>query len=64
MNILEDYRDYILPEDIEALNMAIDALKEEPKSKVIAQINVDADEVVKLIERNCNYKQPKGQEKG
>lgn len=44
----------------EALNMAIDALEEEPKTKVIAQINVDADEVVKLIEQNCNWKQPKG----
>lgn len=28
MNTLEDYRDYILPEDIEALNMAIEALKD------------------------------------
>lgn len=27
MNTLEDYRDYILPEDIEALNMAIEALE-------------------------------------
>ena len=44
----------------EALDMAIEALKEEPKSKVIAQINVDADEIVKLIEQNCNWKQPKG----
>lgn len=44
----------------EAFNMAIEALKEEPKSKVIAQINVDTDEIVKLIKRNCNWKQPKG----
>lgn len=44
----------------EALDMAIEALKEEPKSKVIAQINVDADEIVKLIEQNCNWKRPKG----
>jgi len=29
MNTLEDYRDYILPEDIEAFNMAIEALKNE-----------------------------------
>lgn len=28
MNTLEDYRDYILPEDIEAFNMAIKALEQ------------------------------------
>lgn len=44
----------------EAFDMAIKAMKEEPKSKVIAQINVDADEIVKLIEQKCNWKQPKG----
>lgn len=44
----------------EAIDMAIEALKEDPKTKVIAQINVDTDEIVKLIERNCNWKRPKG----
>lgn len=44
----------------EAIDMAIEALKEEPKSKVIAQINVDTDEIVKRIKRYCNREQPIG----
>ena len=44
----------------EAIDMAIEALKDEPRSKVIAQINVDTDKIVKFIKRNCNREQAKG----